>query len=283
MFKFGYQTKSWEWKTITPHSFPSILDQISEAGFRGFETHDEDISPFLNDKKRFIDMLSERQMHLASIHIFGYFYEHISPLSHPWYWFNRFRTRIWWKSRIIPKVIEFAASIGCKHLGLIGGNKRREGIREKDYVRIAKVLNKIGKMSSDFGIKTTYQPMVDHIVSRMDQLEKLCELIDPDLVYLTFDTGHWVAAGGDSVEAIKKYHKRIIHVHFRDFGNGKFVEFGTGEIYFPNIAKLLKSIGYQGWVIIENDWRLLKSVGITPFESAKKAKKYIDKHLSKLV
>lgn len=280
--KYGYHVFAWGWK-IAPHLFPSILDQISEAGFKGFETHDEDIYPFLNDTKRFIDMLSERQMHLTSIHIFGYFYEHMSPLPHPKYWFDHFRTRIWWEWRMIPKVIKFAASIGCDHFGLIGGNKRREGMREKDYVRVAKVLNKIGKMSDDFGIRTSYEPYADYIVSRMDELDKLCELIDPDVVHLTFDTAQWAAAGGDPVEAIKKYHKRINHVHFTDFGNGNFVQIGTGEIDFPNIAKLLKSLGYQDWIIIENDWRGLKSAGITPFESVKKTKEYIDKYLSKLV
>lgn len=280
--KYGYHLFAWGWK-IAPHLFPSILDQISEAGFKGIETHDEDIYPFLNDTKRFIDMLSERQMHLTSIHIFGYFYEHMRPLPHPKYWFDHFRTRIWWEWRMIPKVIKFAASIGCGHFGLIGGNKRREGMRDKDYVRIAKVLNKIGKMSDDFGIRTSYEPYADYIVARMDELDKLCELIDPDLVHLTFDTAQWAAAGGDPVEAIKKYHKRINHVHFTDFSNGNFVQIGTGEIDFPNIAKLLKSLGYQGWITIENYWSWLKSAGITPFESAKKSKEYVDKYLSKLV
>ena len=281
MFKYGYHTGSWGWK-IDPNLFPSVLNQISEAGFKGFETHDEDIYPFLNDPKKIRDLLSEKQLHMASIHMFGYFYDHISLFPDPLFWFERFRTRRWWTRKMVPKVINFAAKVGCDHFSLIGGNRRKGGAKEKDYEDIAKVLNNIGKEAKDYGIRTTYQPMADYIVSQMHELDKLYELIDLDLVQLTFDTAQWAAAGGDSVEPIKKYHEKINHVHFRDISNGEFVELGTGEIDFVDLAKLLKSVNYQEWIILETDWTVIESKKLDPFESAKKAKEYQEKYLSKI-
>ena len=187
------------------------------------------------------------------------------------------------KGRLLGDNGQIAAAIDCDQLGLIGGRKRKNGPKEKDYECIAKTLNKIGKMSNDYGVKTTYQAMDDYAVARMDELDKLLELIDPDLVQLTFDTGHWAIAGGDPAEAIKKYRDRIINVHFRDLSNGKYVEFGTGELDFVNLAKLLKSLNYQEWIIFENGWRTVKRAGLDPFESAKRAKKYIDKYISNII
>lgn len=280
--KFGYHTESWGWKTITPRSFPLVLNQISESGFKGFETHDVDILPFLGREKDFFDMLSEKQLQLASIHIYGYFYEPTIHLPHLMPWFNRFRTRISWIWKHVPKIINFAVKVGCKRLVIIGGEKKEERIKDKHYLKMAKTLNKIGKISKNCGVKTTYHPMKQSIVSRIGQLAKLCELTDPDYVYLTLDTGHWVASGGNLVEVIKTYHKRIRHIHFRDFKEGKFVEFGTGTIDFSNLLKLLNFMGYDDWVIIENDYKIINSARTTPLRSAKKAKMYIKHYLSML-
>lgn len=278
--KFGYHTESWGWKKITPHSFPLVLKQISDAGFKGFETHDVDLLPFLKDKKKFLDILSERETQLASIHVAASLFEIANPLIHPWGWFKNFRSRIWWQWTHIPKIVKFAASFGCKKLVIVGGEIRKEGIREKDYVKMAKMLNKLGKICNDSGVEAAYHPQTRFIGGRRSELAKICDLTDPALVHLTLDTGHCVAAGGNLVEVIRTYHKRISHIHFRDFKNGTFVETGEGTINFSKITKLLKSIGYHDWIIIENDWRIVDSAGTTPFQSAKKAKKYIDLHLS---
>ena len=109
----------------------------------------------------------------------------------------------------------------------------------------------------------------------------MCELTDPDLVHLTLETGHLYKAGVNLIELINTCGERIDHVHFKDVRNGRFAEFGKGIIDFSMIMKSLKNIGYNGWVIVEDevnspDIHLVGSTTTTPLETAKNSRKYLE-------
>lgn len=85
---------------------------------------------------------------------------------------------------------------------------------------------------------------------------------------IVFDTGHLSCAGGDPVEIIRKYHKRICVMHLKDVilddpqngldetrTNYKFCELGAGNNGFSNadVLKALKDVGWDGWIHIEHD------------------------------
>jgi len=118
-----------------------------------------------------------------------------------------------------------------------------------------------------------------YTIQSVEQINKLFELTDPDLVHLTLDTG-FAAAEIDFVEVIHTHSERIKHVHFKDYCNGNFVDLGEGIVNFPLILKTLKSIGYDDWVMIE-DW-YPPIIERTPLESAKNSKAYIDEYLNTL-
>jgi inosose dehydratase len=142
---------------------------------------------------------------------------------------------------------------------------------------MAESLNKIGKTCKDVGIEATYHFFYPgHVVKNKALLEKLCELTDPDLVRLTIDNGHLTWAGIDPVEIIKAYKNRINVAHLKNLRSNEFVEFGEeGTVDFSEIIRSLKSTGFEGWAIVDNE-----SVSTTVFESALKAKRYIEKHLT---
>ncbi len=49
--------------------------------------------------------------------------------------------------------------------------------------------------------------------------DRLMEETDPDLVYLLFDTGHLAFSGEDALRVLRKYAKRIKHVHLKSVRN----------------------------------------------------------------
>ena len=53
-------------------------------------------------------------------------------------------------------------------------------------------------------------------VQTVEEIDKLMELTDPELVYLLFDSGHLTFAGIDPVPVLKKYINRVKHVHLKD-------------------------------------------------------------------
>lgn len=268
--KFGYHTESWGFG-LPPDIFPTVLEEISKAGFDGFETHAEDVLPYLGNKKKFLEMTSEKGLQLASIHLSG-----LLPAIegfHPVNWLNR---KIW-QTRWIPKILKFASSVGCKRAIIIGGLLRKKGPKEKDFLTTAKILNKYGKLCEEIGLEASYHPFYfNTLISQRDQLSKLYELTDPDLVHLTIDIGHCARNGCDPAEIIRSYRDMINHVHFRDISeDGVLVQIGDGIIDLKSIHELLKSIRYQDWIIVEHDWILLERAKTSPVESTRKAGKFI--------
>ena len=108
-------------------------------------------------------------------------------------------------------------------------------------------------------------------VQTVEEIDKLMELTDPDLVYLLFDSGHLTFAGIDPVPVLKKYINRVKHVHLKDvrldvYNNqvvpnhmsfldavraGVFTVPGDGDVDFKPIFDILAESGYEGWVVVE--------------------------------
>ena len=82
----------------------------------------------------------------------------------------------------------------------------------------------------------------------------------------------------------EKYKHRLVYMHYKDIrgyhrglpgymDNG--IELGRGVIDFPALHRILKSIKYKGWITIDLD-----NARISPLESAKVQKEYIDRVLA---
>jgi inosose dehydratase len=271
--KFGYHTIRWGHQKVA-RFLPKILNEISAAGFNAFDVNDIDITPFLHNTQGFRDILSEAGLKLIGIYSPGKFIGKsfidrliIKAVLKENQWFKR--------------LAKFAATVGCEKLVLGGAFRTKKEIREKDYIILSNTLNNIGKICNQLDVELSFHPVLDSIVGNMQQIAKLCELTDPDLVHLALETGHLYIAGVNLIDLINIYDKRINHVHLKDVKNGRFAEFGKGTIDFPLIMKSLKTINYNGWVIVEDE---VNSQGIplagltnrTPFETAKNSKKYLE-------
>lgn len=281
IMKFGFDTKPWHptrFTPLIPEKLHKALEEISNAGFSGFETMDFNVIPFSEKKREFIEILSETKLQLAAIHVWGGFYTLYKGI-HPKVWWRR----KYWQMRYIPSILEFASAVGCEHLMIEGGLERPEGAKEKDFVRMAKVLNKVGKMCNDYGVEASYHPFnTGQIITSKDKLKKLCELTDPSFVYLTADLQKIINNKIDPVELIHEYRERIDHVHFRDVTeDGKPVELGEGIIDLVGIYNLLETIGYRDWVVVQRGAPSLKKAHRTPSQSAEKAWEYINRQLLK--
>jgi inosose dehydratase len=113
-----------------------------------------------------------------------------------------------------------------------------------------------------------------------EEVAALLAATDPELVKITFDTGHCLVGGGDPVEFVRRYGDRIAHLHLKDvdprvlervrsqeltveeaWEHGLFCEFGTGAVDFAGVLAALPA--YQGWAVVEQD-RVAVQVGDLP-------------------
>lgn len=162
---------------------------------------------------------------------------------------------------------------------------------DDEWERLASGLEELGRLAAEKDMKVVFHHHMGTGVQTFEEIDKLMELTDPNLVYLLFDSGHLTFSGVDAEAVLKKYIKRIKHVHLKDIRKeildkvkeenmsflkavyaGVFTVPGDGMIDFEPLFKVLGDNNYEGWMVVEAEQD--PSIA-NPLEYAMKARKYI--------
>lgn len=162
---------------------------------------------------------------------------------------------------------------------------------DEQWALIAKGFNKMGELAREKDMYFTVHHHMGTGVQTAEEIDKLMELTDPNLVYLLFDTGHLSFSGEDVLGVLKKYVNRIKHVHLKDIRKsviedaktkgysfldavraGSFTVPGDGDFDFTPVFDILDEAGYEGWVVVEAEQDPAKA---NPYEYAVLARNYI--------
>lgn len=119
------------------------------------------------------------------------------------------------------------------------------------------------------GFEPTFHHHAGTFVESADEIDDFLAHSDVDL---TFDVGHLVLAGGDPIDAVRRWGARINHLHLKDvdrarvaeilaagggmaqvWSGGAFVAFGSGDVDLPVVMDLMSAAGFDGWVVVEQD------------------------------
>ncbi len=180
-------------------------------------------------------------------------------------------------------------SIQGKDINIFGAQK--PVYTKEQWALIAKGYNEMGALAKEKGMTLTCHHHMGTGVQTAEEIDTFMSLVDPDLVFLLFDSGHLTFAGIDPLPILRKYITRIRHVHLKDVRqdvraraqkegwsfltavrNGVFTVPGDGDVDFAPIFDVLEQAGYEGWVVVEAEQDPAKA---NPFEYAVKARKYI--------
>lgn len=204
------------------------------------------------------------------------------------------------------KQCDFLLQVGSKCIGVSEQSHSIQGmldhpIQEGKYVMndeewdlLTNGLNKLGKIAKDKGMVLTFHHHMGTVVQTEEEIDRFMDSVDPDLVYLLFDSGHLSFAGIDPEKVLRKYVDRVRHVHLKDLRKsvveqsrkekwsflkgvraGTFTVPGDGDVDFAPLFKILEEADYQGWVLVEAEQ---DPAVANPFEYALKARKYIAEH-----
>jgi inosose dehydratase len=166
------------------------------------------------------------------------------------------------------------------------------GLSDAEWQVFAEGATKIAEtVKKETGFRTAFHHHCAGYVETPAEIAKLMALTDPGVLGLVFDCGHYRFGGGDPLEGLRKYGKRVWHFHFKDYhpGVGKqvaengwdyfqalkkgvFCELGKGEVDFPSLMTELENFDYDGWGVVEQD--VLPGLG-KPKESAQRNREYI--------
>ena len=151
----------------------------------------------------------------------------------------------------------------------------------EEYRAFARSLEEIGEYTQTIGVRTVYHPNPSSFIEKHEQLDRLMDVLNTDLVGLCIDPAHFYISGSDPVDILRKYVNNTDIVHLKDcrsdFGDlvgferwEEFCELGEGVIDIPEIVDILLENDFEGIAITELDFSEM-----TPEESSQFNTDYI--------
>jgi inosose dehydratase len=163
---------------------------------------------------------------------------------------------------------------------------------------IARGADRIARAVHDTtGLRTAFHHHCATYVETSEEIDALMERTDSDLVGLCVDTGHATYGGADPVDVLSRHAGRVRHVHFKDCSasitnqaraerwdylqairRGLFCELGQGQVDFRAVLGQLQTIGYNGWIVVEQDLlpaMITASTSGTPAASAQRNRQFL--------
>ena len=217
-----------QWK----NGVPQPLDIIQQMGFKEFEGGaPQGVSP-----EDFKKMLSDRGISIPST---GAGFEQLE--SDP------------------QAVADKAKALGAKYVMVAWIPHKRGEFNKADADRAIKAFNEGGKVLKENGLTFKYHVhgYEFHPYGNGTLFDYLVENTDPKYVSLQMDVMWTHFGGGDPVALLKKYGKRWVSLHLKDFRKGapkdmtgltgpeNDVHLGEGELDFPGILREANKIGIK--------------------------------------
>lgn len=269
--------------------FEQVLDEMQATGYEGTELGDWDFMP--TDPAALKDELDARKLEMLAAFVPV---DLSDPEAHASGVEVALRT-----AKLLAAVAEnpfivLADDNGknttrTQHAGRI---KPEHGLTDEQWEIFAQGSQHVAHAVYDHtGVRTVFHHHCAGFVETPAEVEKLLSMTDPDLLGLCFDAGHYMFGGGDPVAGLRKHANRIWHVHFKDchpeiaaqsraeawdyfksVRMGIFCELGQGAVDFPALKAILNELGYDGWIVVEQD--VLPGMG-TPKDSAQRNRDYL--------
>lgn len=270
--------------------YRQVLDEMQETGFKGTELGDWGFMP--TDPLLLKEELDKRELRLVGSWVTSVLIDR-----------NGHRDSVQRAKRTAGLL---AAVSGTSPLIILGDNLFAYEVRNQVAGRVTKKdsmtsdqwkvfidgLHLIAReVKEETGIRTVFHHHCSTWIEAPWEISRLLELTDPELIGLCFDTGHYRFGGGEPIDGLRNHADRIWHVHFKDsdveiagtarnekleyneaVGKGLFCELGKGEVDFRGIFKELQAIGYEDWVVVEQD--VLPNMG-SPREMAMRNREYL--------
>lgn len=178
------------------------------------------------------------------------------------------------------------------------GRVRSEmGLSPAEWEIFARGAERIARAVRDeTGLPVAFHHHCAGYIETPEEIARLLDMTDPDLLGLVFDTGHYLYGTGlvdgqRVLDGLDRFGERIRHMHFKDcqpqiaqrartegwdyftaVQHGVFCELGLGAVPFAAIAEWLRVRGYQGWIVVEQD--VLPGMG-SPKASAERNRDYL--------
>jgi sugar phosphate isomerase/epimerase len=254
------------WSHFRPVPFTDILDVMRDTGFIGIrltgfpqclETYGMTSSQMQNE-------VSKRKLHVCTISFGG-------PSHDP--------AQLKKVLADARRAMTFLKIFGAKELVVFSpGRLAPDADTLPAFDAMADCFTKLGELAGEMGFRAGLHNHLGQLAEKASEIDLIMAKVDPKLFFLAPDTAHLHLAGGDVVKTFEKYKNRLMfadykdarwttpasdvteetgNVHAKDSEGARFLssiyDLGDGEIDFPGCHRILKSVGYKGWLCVDLD------------------------------
>jgi inosose dehydratase len=133
-------------------------------------------------------------------------------------------------------------------------------------------LHAAAEICREEGLEPVFHPHAGTYVETAAEIDRLAGRMEPALVGLCVDTGHFRYGGAVPAQSVLDYAALLRHVHLKDcrsdilragvargddlnvvLGAGVFCPLGSGDADIPAVVQALRAVGYAGWLVVEQD------------------------------
>lgn len=270
-------------------SYGEVLDEMVQAGYRGTELGPYGFLP--TDPEELKGELAKRDLALLGAFVplpLG------RPVAHAEGMRDALATARLLAANGAPYLV-LADEMNPRRMAIAGSAGPQDGFTEAQWEGAQKLISCIARTARELGVRSVFHHHSGTYIETPQEVARLLELTDPDLLGICLDTGHYFYGGGDPVEFARTHAARIGHLHLKDIRadvlervrreripyldairTGVFCELGQGNVDLAGVIRELDQAGFDGWAVFEQDVDPTIP-GTDPLASATRSREYLQR------
>ena len=175
--------------------------------------------------------------------------------------------------------MNFLKVFGAKHLVVFSPPRVKPGGDvDAAFKQMCACYNHLGELAGEMGFTAGLHNHLNQMCEKPEEIDRCMAMTDPKLFAFSPDTAHLLLGGSNVVGMFEKYKKRLMFMDYKDarwttptadvtldngqtYGkdssNAKFYssiyDLGDGDVDFPGCHRVLKEIGFRGWICVDLD------------------------------
>jgi inosose dehydratase len=170
------------------------------------------------------------------------------------------------------------------------GYEERTELTDVEWTTLFETLPLVEAIAAAKQLTVVVHPHVGTVIEQPQDIERL---LARSHVWLCLDTGHAFVGGGDPAVIARAAGRRVRHVHLKDADatlsaavrerrlsyaaavqQGLYLPLGEGGARIADVLTELRSVGYDGWYVLEQDVAL-KDAGADPLASIERSLMFV--------
>lgn len=262
--RIGCTALVWNSLPRSPENLEAAVRDMSELGYKGFETFGEVIEEW--DKKGTLEKLID-QHRIPLISAYSTL-DVINPEARK----DEIATILRW-GKILKKH-------GASFMVVAVRGAKREGYDFSAHrANIVSALNDYGKALADLGLGSGLHQHTNTPIETRDEVYAVMESVDTRVFRFAPDVGQLQKGGADAAKVVKDFASITPHMHLKDFVNGPhmagYCPLGIGRVDLKSILETMEQANPKANIMHELDGS--KEMPYTARQTAEISKWYLQK------